>query len=337
MCFDRSEVRPYPADLTVVQTMFCLFDGMRRQIAWYHPGTQARTPSGTGQRRGLRRRQASVDGARATVIDAYEFLLGCWRPDDRIFLFGAGRGGSCAQALTRLLGTVGMLPRRSDRLLDYALATYAVPRTERSAQDWQRVTRLAAQLTGHRDIAVPVRFLGLWDAVPPPGLMPAAEPLTNVLAGRHARAIDGGPLGAHGSASKRIEEVWFRGSPGDLAGLTARRALADTAVDWIVDGAVAAGAMLDDDRRCRAPRPTESSVLAGTSRTLSLRRLPPNATVHASVDVYLRAHPRYWRRLPSRVVWADRDWLARGERLVPLCDRPARAVVVAPQLLSAAS
>jgi hypothetical protein len=38
--------------------------------------------------------------------------------------------------------------------------------------------------------------------------------------------------------------------------------------------------------------------------------------VHASVDVYLRAHPEYWRRLPAHVVWADTDWLARSERLV---------------------
>ena len=40
------------------------------------------------------------------------------------------------------------------------------------------------------------------------------------------------------------------------------------------------------------------------------------ALVHASVDVYLRAHPDYWRRLPAHVVWADTDWLARSERLV---------------------
>jgi hypothetical protein len=39
--------------------------------------------------------------------------------------------------------------------------------------------------------------------------------------------------------------------------------------------------------------------------------------------VYLRAHPEYWRRLPDRVVWSDRDWLARGERLVPAGATPA--------------
>ena len=37
-------------------------------------------------------------------------------------------------SLARLLGTVGVLPNNSDGLLDYALATYAVPRTQRSAE-----------------------------------------------------------------------------------------------------------------------------------------------------------------------------------------------------------
>jgi len=50
---------------------------------------------------------------------------------------------------------------------------------------------------------------------------------------------------------------------------------------------------------------------------VSLRTLPADAVVHASVESYLRAHPAYWRRLPARVEWADPDWVARSERLVP--------------------
>ena len=42
----------------------------------------------------------------------------------------------------------------------------------------------------------------------------------------------------------------------------------------------------------------------------------PDALVHAGVDIYLRAHPEYRRRLPAQVVWADIDWPARSERLV---------------------
>ncbi len=69
------------------------------------------------------------------------------------------------------------------------------------------------------------------------------------------------------------------------------------------------------------------------ARTISLRRLPASPLVHASVDVYLRAHPEYWRRLPAHVVWADTDWLARSERLVDAGSPEA----VEPAVLTAAA
>jgi hypothetical protein len=84
----------------------------------------------------------------------------------------------------------------------------------------------------------------------------------------------------------------------------------------MLDGAVQAGVAVRGGSRCRAPAPSEYDALAENPRTISLRRLPASPLVHASVDVYLRAHPEYWRRLPAHVVWADTDWLARSERLV---------------------
>ena len=82
------------------------------------------------------------------------------------------------------------------------------------------------------------------------------------------------------------------------------------------------------------PAPSEFDALAGSARTISIRKLPADALVHASVDVYLRAHPVYWRRLPAHVIWADTDWLARGERLVHA--EPTTAQVL-PELLTAAA
>jgi hypothetical protein len=89
-----------------------------------------------------------------------------------------------------------------------------------------------------------------------------------------------------------------------------------------------------DEGRCEAPAPSEYDALAGSARTISLRRLPASSLVHASVDIYLRAHPEYWRRLPAHVVWADTDWLARSERLVPAEPTAARAE---PAVLTAAA
>lgn len=263
----------------------------------------------------LRWRQAAADAARTSIVEAYRFLVDVWSPGDEIVLTGAGRGASCARELARVLGTIGVWHDGRDHLLDYLLATYALPCTDRTAADWQRISRLAAGLTGRPDVAVPVRYLGLFDSVTVAGVArSAAGELKNVTAGRHAVAIDGGHFGERIGADA-IEEVWFRGAHCDVAGRPgACWPLADIPLDWVLDGAVRAGVRLRG--RCRLPTPTELDALAGSSHPLSMRKLPQDARVHASVDLYLRSHPQYWRRLPARVEWADAEWLARGERLV---------------------
>ncbi|WP_101948108.1 DUF2235 domain-containing protein [Mycobacterium sp. 3519A] len=311
LCFDRVRDHPGPRDATNAAALLRLLDESDAQLTWYHPGTPVPVHSNVDR---LRWRRSAAEEARATIAEAYEFLVDNWDSGDRIYLFGVGRGAYCAHALTRLLGTVGLLPD----LMDYVLATYAVPRTHRDPQDWTRLTTLTARLTGRREIEVPVQYLGLWDMISVPGGHPSAVPLTNVVDGRHAVAIDGRLGGSHlVSPPDCVEEVWFRGAHCDIAGGPgACWPLADIALDWVLDGAVRAGVAVRAASQSDAPAPTECDALAGSARTFSLRRPPADALVHASVDIYLRAHPEYWRRLPDRVVWADVDWLARSERLV---------------------
>jgi uncharacterized protein (DUF2235 family) len=313
LCFDHAPDHPGPRDATNAESLLRLLDESDEQITWYHPGTQA-PPSDGHKLDRLRWRETAADHARATIAEAYEFLVDSWESGDRIYMFGVGRGAYCAHALARLLGTVGVLPD----LMDYVIAACAVPRTRRSPQDWRRLTLLAAQLAGHREILVPVEFLGLWDMVNVPGRHASGEPLTNVVAGRHAVAVDG----RHGprhlvSSPECVEEVWFRGAHCDVVGGPgACGPLADIALDWMLDGAVQAGVAVRDASEREAPAPSEYDALAGSAHTISLRRLPASALLHASVDIYLRAHPQYWRRLPAHVVWADPEWHARSERLV---------------------
>jgi uncharacterized protein (DUF2235 family) len=335
LCFDSSRDHPGPRDATNVETLLRLLDESDEQITWYHPGT--RVPAADGRTLAkLRWREAAAGHARATVAEAYAFLVGNWDHGDRIYLFGVGRGAYCAHALARLLGTVGVLPD----LMDYVLAAYAVPRTRRSPQDWRRLRVLAARLAGHREIGVPVEFLGLWDMVSVPGQRAAGEPLKNVVAGRHAVAVDG----RHGehhlvSSPDCVDEVWFRGAHCDVAGGPgACWPLADIALDWMLDGAVQAGVALREAVHNEAPAPSEFDALAESARTISLRRLPAGALVHASVDMYLRAHPDYWRRLPGHVVWVDTDWLARSERLVQAQSQPeSKTEPAEPAVLTAAA
>ncbi|GAS97210.1 uncharacterized protein RMCC_4176 [Mycolicibacterium canariasense] len=286
LCFD--EGRP-----SLVTTLSALLDDT--QSIWCHD-----VP---------RRRRAASDEARIAITEGYRHLVRAWQPGDEIFVFGAGRGAACAQALSRLLGTIGVL---DGELIDYMLATYAVPRTPRSGDDWRSIAAVAAGLTAQSDIAVPVRFLGLWDATRTRGTAGPVE----VVEGRHAIAIDGGPLLQR---VQGVEEVWFRG--------THRGILTDAlTLDWMLDGATRAGLRIGTD-------PVHSPGTRHDSRARGVRRLPDAAAVHASVEQHVRTHPAYWRRLPAEVVWTDIEWLDRTERLVQGVPRQP----IATQALAAAS
>ncbi|MCV7281810.1 DUF2235 domain-containing protein [Mycolicibacterium flavescens] len=306
LCFDRARRHPTPGDATNAHRLFHLLDDRKDQLTWYHPGV------GTHPLTRLNWRETAADDARAAIAEAYQFLVDRWEPGDRIYMFGVGRGAYCAQTLTRLLNIVGVLPD----LMDYALAAYTLPRTVRTAQDWARVREVTSELLEQRGVGIPVWFLGLWDSMTIPGFtrrsLPA--PLSNVEIGRHAVAIDGRPgVKLVGSASERIDEVWFRGAHCDIAGGRGACApLAEITFDWMLDGAVAAGLAIPAARRTSATG--QLAALTETPPTIALRRLPDTAAVHGSVEPYLREHPQYWKRLPGEVTWSDLDWAARAER-----------------------
>ena len=117
LCFDQMRHHPDVGDGTNAAALFRLLDESEHQTGWYHTGTPRRA----------RQRDALAD-ARTTVRKAYAFVVRNFEPDDRILVFGTGRGGYCAQALTRLLGTVGILPPRWDDLVDFFVSAYGLPR-----------------------------------------------------------------------------------------------------------------------------------------------------------------------------------------------------------------
>lgn len=333
VCFDSTTNRPGPRDATNAETLFRLLDDTddERQLTWYDAGEAALTSPQLFNPAARRWRGDVAAAARQSVVDAYFYLAEHWEPGDRIFLLGAGRGGYCARALARMLGTVGMMADREDNVVEYALAAYALPAQSRTAEDWRHIHHMACVLEESDDVAVPVHFLGLWDTVKVPGTPALCEEdwLGNVVSGRHALAIDGGsgPFGecriGRGD-DDGIEEVWFRGAHCDVVGgPNAYWPLADITLDWMIDGMVKAGAIVADGATPRAPAPTERDALAEGARSLRFRKVPDDALVHASVDMYLRANPDYWRRLPWHIVWSDLEWAARSERLPVPDNAPA--------------
>ena len=324
LCFDSTHNRPGPRDATNAEVLLRLLDATDdgRQLTWYDAGEAALNSPRLFNPAAARWRESVAAAARESVVDAYYFLAEHWAPEDRIFLLGAGRGAYCARSLARMLGTVGMMTDRADHVVEYALAAYALPTQSRTTGDWKKIRRTAGALEGRNDVAVPVHFLGLWDTVKVPGTPALCEEdsLGNVVSGRHAVAIDGGS-GPYrecrvGRDDDGIEEVWFRGSHCDVVGgPNAYWPLADITLDWMLDGVVKSGAIISDECRPSTLAPTELDALAEGARSLRFRKVPEVALVHASVGVYVRAHPDYWRRLPWHVVWSDLDWAARAERL----------------------
>ncbi len=324
VCFDSTNDRPGARDATNAETLFRLLDaaGDENQLTWYDAGAAALTSPRLFNPAARHWRETVAAAAREAVVDAYFFLAEHWEPEDQIFLFGAGRGAYCARALTRMLGAIGILQDRSDNVLEYALAAYALPSLGRTPAEWKQIKQLACALADQSDVAVPVHFLGLWDTVKVPGTprLSAEDSLGNVVSGRHAVAIDGGygPFGECRVSPRddSIEEVWFRGAHCDVVGgPNAYWPLADITLDWMLEGVAKAGATVGDGGLERTPAPTEIDALAEGARSLRFRKVPDDALVHASVDVYLRSHPDYWRRLPGRIVWTDIDWAARAERM----------------------
>ena len=339
LCFDEIGDRNRSTGATNAATTAAMLHSDDDQIVWSRGDADVTARYRSASRH---RQSAALGDAHAAVVEAYELLVERWERGDRIYLFGAGRGAYCARALTRLLGTVGVVSGPDPAgwttadFREYVLSAYAMPRTRRSASDWQLVGQLAAQLFGRSDHTVDVAFLGLWDMVGVPGLprADAADPLVNVIAGRHAVAIDSarGPFGGRSRrpTAEGFEEVWFRGAHSDVAGgHNACTPLSDIALDWILDGAMKAGATV---RPNHGPAPCADDALAGGAHPVSFRKVPADAVMHASVERYLRAHPSYWRRLPACVAWADPEWDARSERLMPAPTPP-----VPPPALTAAS
>ena len=106
------------------------------------------------------------------------------------------------------------------------------------------------------------------DTVKVPGLVARVDIRTRRTRsyGRHAIVVDGarGPFARPAAAKvesievESIEEVWFRGARCDITGGSgACWPVANITLDWMLDGAVNAGAIVRAGSRYDAPWPSE--------------------------------------------------------------------------------
>lgn len=210
-------------------------------------------------------------GINRQIRRAYGYLASRYKAGDRIFLLGYSRGAYAVRSLAGLIDTVGLLrdEHATERNIMTAYRHY-------QCTPGSPVSREFAKAFCHSE--TPIEMVGVWDTVKALGLrLPilwrwaeAAHSFhshrlgPSVRHGYHALALDEtravyepvmweSPPGHAG----KIEQVWFRGSHGDiggqLSGFHAARPLANVPLQWMLSRAEECGLPLPDGWRGRFP------------------------------------------------------------------------------------
>ena len=235
-----------------------LVQEMGAQVSiYYEPGLQWDSWRGV-------RDVAAGRGINRQIKRAYGYLASRYREGDQIFLLGYSRGAYAVRSLAGIIDRVGLLRQNcaTERNIRQAYRLYeCTPKGD--------VVGAFAKAHCHDD--VPIEMIGVWDTVKSLGinalvlwrLSVARHAFHNHILGRHVKH------GYHALArdetrvvyrpvlwesdpahSARLEQVWFRGSHGDVGGQLGRwhfaRPLSNISLVWMLERAQAAGLPLPE-------------------------------------------------------------------------------------------
>jgi uncharacterized protein (DUF2235 family) len=244
-------------------------------------------------------------GITANIGDAYRFLMETYEPDDRIYIFGFSRGAYTARAVAAMLYKCGLLERRNDNLLPYALKLFKYDRRPDIYKGFKR--------TFSRDCGV--HFVGVWDTVSSVGWI--YDPLTLqftmnnpiVKTVRHAIAIDERRcfyrqnLWGEGGADQDVKQVWFAGAHCDVGGgyLETESGPSQIALDWMIEEALQRGLVIDADRR---------RIVVPSQSTDATEDEPYRAAPDASAELHKSLKGPWWvaEIVPKRYKDPRRDF-----------------------------
>ncbi len=210
-------------------------------------------------------------GISKQIRRAYGWLASHYRPGDRIFLFGYSRGAFAVRSLAGVIDRVGLVRHEEA--------------TERNVRMAWRHYKRGPDMTTARAFrnrfcheATEVQMVGVWDTVKALGLrLPLLWMLTegrNAFHNHHlGRSIRHGfhALAMHETRAAyapvlwdcppdwegNVEQVWFRGSHGDvggqIGGFHRARPLSNIPLCWMLDRAESAGLVLPEGWRARFP------------------------------------------------------------------------------------
>mgnify|MGYP006139413735 CR=1 FL=1 len=213
-------------------------------------------------------------GINRQIKRAYGYLASRYRPGDRIFLMGYSRGAYAVRSLAGIIDRMGLLHRdcATERNIRQVYRQYECTPDGEVAQ---------AFAAAHCQRVVPIEMIGVWDTVKSLGinapilwrLSVARHAFHNhhlgehVKRGYHALARDETrvvyrPVMWEGDPAHpaQIEQVWFRGSHGDVGGQLGGAALCAALVQCSAGLDVGAG------------RSGGTAAAAGVGQTVRARR-----------------------------------------------------------------
>ncbi len=213
-------------------------------------------------------------GINRQIRRAYGTLASRYRPGDRIFLLGFSRGAYAVRSLAGVIDRVGLL--RADEATERQVRT-----AYRHYRDGAQGPAAAAFTAAFCHAEAQIEMVGVWDTVKAldltwPLLWRLVTPRNafhshalgpHIRHGYHALAMDEtrqvytpvmwrtGP-GTPGAAG-RVEQVWFRGTHGDvggqLDGFDAARPLSNIPLVWMLERAESHGLPLPEGWQARYP------------------------------------------------------------------------------------
>ena len=246
-------------------------------------------------------------GINRQIRRVYGFIASRYRPGDRIFLFGYSRGAYAVRSLAGVIDQVGLLRPEHATVRN-------IRQVYRHYQADTRGKACAVFRDRHCHAEMPViEMVGVWDTVKALGLrLPIIWRWTetphrfhnhdlgpHIRHGFHAIARDEtreafAPVlwKTHDDWQGVVEQVWFRGSHGDVGGQLdgddAARPLANIPLVWMLERAETCGLPLPDGWRARFPcDPDAASVgtMRGWGKFFIARRrrvigLDPSESLH---------------------------------------------------------
>ena len=324
-----------------VVKLYTALDLSPARIAYYHPGVGT---MGDPSKKGVARQWSKIKGLafgwgfEDNVLDAYRYLMQHYNFGDQVYIFGFSRGAYTARALAGFLHGYGLLCRGNEGHILYAWDLYTAKlKTQRSKSDPAQTleTDFAFRDTfSHADFMM--HFVGLWDTVSSVGWITTPLRLLHlaqnpsIITGRHAISIDerrcfyhdnlwgdavkiqvppclrGTARGKELDRDQDLAQVWFPGVHSDVGGSYGQYSsgLSNGSLEWMMDQAVAAGAVFKPQRQQAVLG--EPVVNDPQGRTAAIQRLYPKPT---SSEIHKSLKGPWWilECFPHRYYNTDAD------------------------------